>query len=739
MTEGKFTHILNMNNLQNQDLFKNIATFCFTDHYCNKLYYRTISNDKSNVLCRKSSTSFDMIKVLLGTASSYEIDYLTLADIIRPHAWKILTKIKLNFLKHSKDDFKKFFLNVKPSNCSYAELSKVIDCVIRILESIVPSEVYGCRKNQKVFYNTVRFILNGMSGQHITVEQILNKWNIDTVLWLNSVPNLSIGYKILILLKFVVFLIRNIVCSVIAVTFYVTTSQLSHETRKLYYYYRSDWQKLSDTFLLQLSARGDLVKSDIFSIGSRSKRRIPLSERTKIKSTMKSLPVMRLMLKSNSTVRVIIRYKKKTQLEKSNEKIRRYLFQTINPRNPLNMIDKYTSFFTKWAMLGKPKLYFVKADILDAFGSVDIDVLQTILSKLHTNFQSIEKNPTRKKTIAKEYQRLLDELNRPVLVRRGSCVYEWKRGLVQGMKYSPILCEIFYKEMDQRHLSKFFSESDDEIKLLVRLVDDYLFVTDSVDKARDFIKHMSERVKINPSKTKINFEHDLGVCVDRITFFGYVINTCNLEVSRDETVYSGQLKYRIAFNQAISQPLSFLEKRITQTTVPLSPLLLSLRINSIENVLKNVFISLCISANKFCTIIPMICCDNDNLDAETLFKVYKRKVAVRMCDFIVKIVIESVPHGEFPYCINHFRYVAYKALSLFASKSNVCMKLMPFVRSALKKCNCMEGTWKPHYGSVDRHGVPNRMAVREICRKYDIKKNVLLHTSTPDEFEPYIR
>lgn len=739
MTQLEFVKNLNLYELKTQIKLQFPLTYCFTDHFYNKMQIRSISNDKANILCKKNISSFDMINSILGTASEYEIDCLTISEIIRPRTWQMVTNLRRNFVKYLKDDFNNFFINLRKSHngSDHIDVNEIIKIIIKILEIVIPIEFYGCSKNKKEFYNSVRFILNGMHGQHVTIEKLLFKWNVDEISWLNDIS--EVNYKILILSKFVAFLIKFIVCSVIAVTFYVTTSQASNETRRLYYYFKSDWQKISNAIILDLLYKKHIIKCDFLSVGKKNKKIMTMDRRKDAKTFLRSLPVIRLVFKTYSSTRILIKYKKRTYLQKKNEIFRKNFFKAINPRNScMNFQKRYSLLYNKWSMMDKPKLYFVKADLQDAFGSVDTNELKCILTKLYTDYQNTETNIVKKNVAATEYKKLVQELSSSVLVRWGSCVYEWKRGLIQGMKYSPILCEIFYNAIDAKYLSDFICESENEIKFFIRLVDDYLFVTNNIDTAQNFIQHLSKSIGINPKKTKTNFIEENGDISDKITFFGYEINTKNLEITRDNTVYCGQIKYRIAFNKAISESYTFLEKRITQTTVPISALHLSMPVNSEITIWNNIFITFCISANKFCTIIPMIFCDNVNFSAKAVFNIYKKKVAVRMCDFIVRTIKKNIQDcNEFLYCINHFRYIAYKALSLFSNNSTICMKLTPIVNIALKKSNCMHGPWKPHSSEINIDGIPKHSALRDICRRQDVKQIISSFVKIPSGFEAF--
>lgn len=718
----------------------NPRSVCFTNFICNKSFCRGATNNKFNILIKKNATPTNMIKDILKH-KTFQAEESNSIQSLFTDIHKILREIKENFRHLAKDDFKSFFVSLKSveRELKCIDVSEITNILLVMVEKVVPAQFYGCNKNKKSFFNLIRFIMKGMLHQHVTFERIVYHWDVEKIPWING--SSSIDCKVDTLCKVLIWLIKNTVCSIVAVRFYVTVTKISHEMRKLYFYFKEDWQRMSDEIISDLIKKGDIIKSNSFSLGSQCKKKLPSDARSERKFFLKRLPVMRLMLKSNSSARVIIRYKKLGYLEKRIIKNRRNMFKCIFPNIKTGNFDqKYVELNSKWKMAGEPKLYFVKADLTDAFGSVDVEHLRTILAKLHNDFQRSEKCFEKKKTVAKEYQKLITDLRKPVLVRMGSCTYEWKRGLVQGMRFSPILCEIFYNDSDVQNLSEFSKTSPDEIRLFIRFVDDYLFITDDIHSAFRFLNSMIDSGKINSKKTVCNFMFEGIETCSSISFLGYILDTHTLGVTRDGKVFSGQICNRISFTSGISEPIKFLENRIAQTTVPLTPLFFNLAINSEETLWKNIFITLCISANKFCSIITLIYTDTTNFDAENVFNVYKRKVAVRMCDLIVKRIVDSKPMIiNFDFCINHLRFLAYKALSLFSCKSNICSSFNVILKVAMKKTNCSEGLWKPHSKSIDRVGNQINIAVREVCRTRKIVKYFKDFSNIPKGFEAFLK
>jgi telomerase reverse transcriptase len=57
-------------------------------------------------------------------------------------------------------------------------------------------------------------------------------------------------------------------------------------------------------------------------------------------------------------------------------------------------------------------------------------------------------------------------------------------GQPQGGRLSSVLCDIYYSDLDRTHLGEFQNDKD----LLLRAVDDYLFITTNLDRATRYVK-----------------------------------------------------------------------------------------------------------------------------------------------------------------------------------------------------------------------------------------------------------
>ena len=115
---------------------------------------------------------------------------------------------------------------------------------------------------------------------------------------------------------------------------------------------------------------------------------------------------------------------------------------------------------------------------------------------------------------------------------------------------STMLCGYFYSDMEKTHLSEVSQDPD---SLLLRWVDDFLFITPHKILASKFLNVMHNGIPeygcfINLEKTLTNFDAvtDEGeqvkkVCAStRFPWCGYLFDTVTLEVRCDFSRYTGE-------------------------------------------------------------------------------------------------------------------------------------------------------------------------------------------------------
>lgn len=137
----------------------------------------------------------------------------------------------------------------------------------------------------------------------------------------------------------------------------------------------------------------------------------------------------------------------------------------------------------------------------------------------------------------------------------------------QGWRQSPILCSIYYGSIDS---AKYLPSINTETGIFLRIVDDYLYITDSAQDVMNLINLMApsnsaqEGITFNSSKSMTNALVQSNMSIpesscDWVTFCGWnFCLTCG-HVSRDFSKYKGNdfcsaVKFQMLPNGKASSP-----------------------------------------------------------------------------------------------------------------------------------------------------------------------------------------
>lgn len=640
----------------------------------------------------------------------------------------IMAMVRNNIRKNCQDDFKSYF--VPRQELIHIDKQEIYCGCNKLLSNIIPQDIIGNNHNDKIFKMIIHSIIYSMKGEYINLSTFTRRWDFNTSPWNQFLENENHQ----ILFCFMEWIIKNVLAAAISLNFYVTTCRIDSDERKLYFFYKSQWQRYYDKSVSNLVITKIISKRIDYCSGKLIRKTFTQSELLNMKKINREIPKLHLILKKNNKFRPIVRYKLENHLETNRIKERLMFLRKLSPNNAAKIEEKFTYFHRQW-LKDKPKLYFIKADLTNAFGSINRQLLLKIVGDSFAKLINQESDLNVRKRTVQKYSDLISELKKPMLIRCGSTVYEWKRGLVQGYRYSPPLSEIYYNYLDNLYLTEILVKSKSAVHFFVRVVDDYLFITESINHAHSFLNALSKYKNINYEKTVVNFPHPSIQFSEVISFLGYFYNTFNLQVSRAEYVYSGQICYKIAFSSAVGNLQKFLESRIGQSSISITGHLFNFIYNDEELVWKHVFLTLCLSANKFCTILAILC---DQNDMYKYLNLYKKRVTVKLCNTIIRILMQNKGQDfKFYYCINHFRYLSFKALLLCVKYTSKCNHLVPFVKDYLAKSDCIFGKWRPHSSRIDVDGMCQQEAVREICRKVEYKNVVKSFVTLPDMFNCY--
>lgn len=328
-----------------------------------------------------------------------------------------------------------------------------------------------------------------------------------------------------------------------------------------------------------------------------------------------------------------------------------------------------------------PKLYFVKTDIISAFDEVNQAMLMKILEEdvvaaerylailvaktkiereraRSTTLKSITSNhPEQPKTmteILEEQSRkqtnsvlsknmrmgfmdrsaLLAILREHIvrhIIRFDGKYYVQSDGIPQGSTLSSLLCSLYFAHLEKTELSKFVqvrtepAEGKPQASVLLRWIDDFLFISTDRDEAVSFFERMHEGfpaygTRCNPSKSQVNFNLKFGETdisnvstqphtqynadgsegpstsgINELIWCGWLINTKTLEFRR--SVPDGVLASQLITNNISSRPgYSISQKLHASLRNAVYPLLFDPRFNARPALLENTFDVACWSA-----------------------------------------------------------------------------------------------------------------------------------------------
>lgn len=698
-------------------------SICFAYSFINKQNVRSFSNIL-NLKYLKNKNGYIFNEYLLEDIVSESSDILL----------DVIDELRQNLKIKSRRDFKQYFSH---QNCSskldIINKEEVFIASMNALEEIIPKNFFGGIHNYKILKQLTHTIIYSMNRQHIIYTKNLRKWDFSTPLWLS----LPIHISTIVLYKIVQWIMEKVLSSIICLNFYVTTCKLDSDDNKLYYFKKEHWQSFYDKVISDMVYTKIMDKYDEKCVTMIGKKNCNLRERLQFKVLKKDIPKLHLILKSKKSYRPIVCYKtlQVTKAEKFKLKEKFTFLKMLSSNCQFRIEKQYEIFYLKWLQKNQPQLYFIKTDLMNAFGSINREHLLKILYELYDKFHNKEQYLHLKKKFCQSFKEIILELQKPILIRIGSTIYEWKEGLVQGYKFSPALSEIYYSYLDDIYFKHHINSARNRLKLFIRVVDDYLYITDSLEDAYTFLHALSNYKNVNYDKTFVNFDHPSIKQSNHIIFLGHCYDTSTLNVSRASNIYSGQLCYKINFTSAITNFKKFLENRIGSSGIQINSHVFNLLHNDEISVWRHIFITMCLAANKFCTILSILC---DELDIDKCFLIYKRKVTVKLCNCIIETVMKNKPDNVlFVYCINHFRFLSYKALYLFAKITPKCSVLIPIIKSELAKSNCMTGKWREHARSMNKNGTIYQQAMKEICRRRDLKIIMREFDNVPEGFECY--
>ncbi|KAL0269373.1 UNVERIFIED_CONTAM: hypothetical protein PYX00_007129 [Menopon gallinae] len=492
--------------------------------------------------------------------------------------------------------------------------------IIDILRRVIPIEFFGGNRLKKKFMSEVSKIISGSKYEGFIFETLIQMFLEikDELSWLREIQEFVDARTII--LKILIWLILDYVLLIIRNNFYVT--DVGSFGYQLYYYRKGDMERAVAQWVNSRLRKKtiSLVEGDLEHWDNAERKwietgRIENAPRICMpKSTEWIFPVSRIRFLPKSIesdeLRVITNFKLKKIFTRRRQVKKYKLCQSFFKRivNRLKMLKKvkgllqflvenYGTGITpmpdnpklkkawKKAFLLKQlhgKLYFVKADINDAFGSIVPSLLGAIIEeklKVKSNQvmhlrkivecrmkygkiqcrvrESFSDRPKencllisrsylvgKKRKLpsykSKYLKKILDQIIQNQYMSINGKIYRLTTGVTQGSAgaLSALLCEIYCSEMDRLYFTEFMTCSE---CILLRGVDDYLLITSSPEKAGKFYDIVYNGVKdfnvtFNRSKLKSNINEDIS----SFRYLGLIFDVKDMTVRPDYSKYGGK-------------------------------------------------------------------------------------------------------------------------------------------------------------------------------------------------------
>lgn len=525
-------------------------------------------------------------------------------------------------------------------------------CIVRV----VPVEMFGSNRNRNVFLKNVQKIVGLGRFERFCLGQVMQNMNVKCS-WLQDVTsNLS---RLHYLAKVLFWLIDSYVLPLLKSYFYIT-DRTTHRNR-LFYYRKFVWNQIHKKGLKDYLNRGILMPMD----EAQSKQMIASGQCLGI-AFLRFLP-------KELSLRPIVNLSKKQMMANRKESTINWQLQDLlqvltcekhsNPNllgsSQFSLNDIHESW-RKFALArrqrgdGRP-LYFVKVDIKNCYDSIIQDRLYAIVQQMlkvskeymtrryvcvmaagcklkrtyHREASSLANYcPSFEQLVARVVKEkdvrnaifvdqvfhkqenttsLMKKLHSHLfgnIVNVAGKLYIQTSGIGQGSVISTILCNIYYAEMESEYLT---TDKDD---LLMRQMDDFLFVTPQRDSATAFLEVMTNGIAayncyINCEKTMINFEY-FDVSVNRLAegalfpWCGLLIDTITLDIRADYSRYAGlHIRDTISMDNSERAGLTMHNKLVYSMRSKCHRIFLDVQFNQVEVVIENMFKLFLLTAFKF--------------------------------------------------------------------------------------------------------------------------------------------
>ncbi|XP_060597431.1 telomerase reverse transcriptase-like [Ruditapes philippinarum] len=586
-------------------------------------------------------------------------------------------------------------------------------CIMKVL----PVKLIGTKHNLNVILKNISKMISLGKNDRLTLGQLMNGMKTTEVDWLR--PTTSNSLRLHLLARLVLWLFTYSL-TLLKTYFYITDTAFLRY--KMVYYRQVTWNKL------HIYGFKDLIHRKILKTVSQVWPYQSLGV-----SVLRFLPKqqsLRPIINMGSSVTV-----ESHQTLSVNKQISdmHCVLTYIKNKNPsrtgygiMGTDDIYKSwvdFVGKWNSSGSPKLYFVKADICKCYDTICQSKLYAIMEHILTKEMCDEEYIIRKYFIVgvkegklvRKFQREVmplskfnpdfssfcaekakqDKLSNVVfvdkvvyqhetcetllkalkmhlfnnLVKVGNHYCLQTSGISQGSVISTLLCSFYYAHME-RNLFK-ITDGD----FLLRLVDDYLYITPTQHKAVNFLNTMISGIPeyscyTNKEKILTNFRWDGDgdmfpvVLTEWFPWCGMYFNTRTIETSLDFTKYSGcSMKDTVSVEQSNNPGKSLKEKILFSIRQTCHRLFIDTSINSKKQMLRNVYQIFLLAVFKLHIHIRNLPCHQADRNSRFFFG-----ILMEMINVVRKLVRKYQQQDKRPVCSSLVTWLCLKACTVKLSR-----------------------------------------------------------------------
>ncbi|XP_043234795.1 telomerase reverse transcriptase-like isoform X2 [Amphibalanus amphitrite] len=486
----------------------------------------------------------------------------------------------------------------------------------RLLRRLLPADLLGPRRLDAA----IRHLLSLGRYDLLSVGDITRGLRLQGRAWLAGE---RADAAVPILNQVAVWAFRCFVLDVLGAYFYVT--ELLQPRLQLGFFLLRHWQRLTDGEVARLTAGGAL--QPLPPVGPGAARRAAAR--------------LRFLPKSSGALRPVCSLQRSVAVKDRWAQLRTVLRLpqmgrdiTASDRRQLHL--RWMRFVTARRRLPSP-LWYVRADVRDAYGSVSHELLLRVLHERlaampaqvylarrsrGTGYMAWDGGSALK--ISVSTAAVLEEVTTLVNtqeVRYGRRRFRLARGLLQGGPLSADLCDLYYDSVLRRAVPWCFPERSQEALLMFRCVDDLLLISERRSDALRFLERLQagldgRHARLNGAKTRTNLHGEHG---PEVTFFGTVFSVDKLEVSPDFSAYRG-VDMRFTFRtRQLRSPGRYLMARLPYlATVRLSPIHWDPRINSAGRLRRSLDAHLALTGRRYVALLSRLGLDRDQRNAAFL-------------------------------------------------------------------------------------------------------------------------